>query len=43
MVVFVESKVVDDPLLKKHQEYMKVSNRLCTFKEGNSMAEIFVR
>ncbi|KAK2149135.1 hypothetical protein LSH36_465g01011 [Paralvinella palmiformis] len=34
MVVFVESKVVDDPLLKKHQEYMKVSNRLCTFKEG---------
>lgn len=34
MVVFVEAKVVDDPLLKKHQEFMKVSNRLCTFREG---------
>ena len=35
MVVFVEAKVVDDPLLKKNQEFMKVSNRLCTFREGN--------
>ncbi len=36
MVVFVEAKVVDDPLLKKLQEFKNISNRLCTFREGKN-------
>ena len=34
MLVFIETKVLHDPLLQRDPCFADVSNKLCTFKEG---------
>ena len=34
MVVFVEAKVLEDPLLAENVDFAELQKRLCTFQEG---------
>ena len=34
MVVYVEAKVMDEPMLVNHRMFHNIKDKICTFKEG---------
>ena len=42
MVVYVESKVCEDPVLRQHCRYKDVRCSVCTFKEGKCHFCVFI-